>query len=682
MGWTLRYTILAVLAGPLVAVTPARAAQDSPAPVPHATWTDTSYEDLVLGFRVEHSSSHSRVPWNLNWAGPYPPAIAYRESQGAILEVHVRAGSDGDLRNAGFRMARALELPLPRFDGFTETTVGGEPAVSFTAELRERERPPHVHATVLERGGLCYALVAFSKREDRLPWLATDFARRFRLLPHAWFRKDAHPVAVDGPGWLLENGRVEHISVGARVPVGPGWVIHEGGDDFLGLPLASFTVLCLPLDISVRFRSLPMDGVAPEMWGPLAELDFDRRFMRLTEASGFQLAVGGRTLPFSWRQERGPPGSPKRFVLCGILPAEGRMVLMEATHSAVPDPRVPVALRDLAAGIEVLTPDQRRALSQDLAGRREVQFLVGRSGHVRNGVFVNADHRITWRKPSTLWSFTLDPGGRRGTEPLALLRDESGFTSATLRVFVPDTTDTKWSLHERVVDSVRGILGGTVTGKARASTLGSRDAVRTDLRSRVEGIPVRYTILTSNPIARKCYAVSLASRDEPGADEDMERALRGLKFQMEEIPRPGRTARGWDDPVFGYRVAVPAGPFTVEAPAGLTFPEGGTGIAVTAGDEKLVVAACRWAYLEAYLKEDAIERAVALLDREGVATGRFRNRNEVAGIVGDAPSSDRVYPGDPFVRVGTLRRNGILYVVAAAAPGREPAAASWFRFLD
>jgi hypothetical protein len=672
--------VLLLLAAPL------RAAADEPDPVPGAVRDEKAYEDRVLGFRVEHPPAPWKpLPWTIDWAGPLQSVVAYTDPTGALLAVCARDAAGLGLQDNAFRIALSLELAVPRADAMEAAQVGGDAAIVFTSAGKGERRPINARVTVVLKEGVCYALCAWADGKQRLPALAKVLEERFRFLDAGEFRTKEGPPDAEGPGWRLRGGTAEHAFVGVRMPVCAGWRIGAKQTIPKTVALPSMSLECVMLGVEVRLQGVPREEQPWEEIEAAAELDFDLRYQSIKGGTPLSVEMEGRPVDLTWRVAKGRPGGPaatKQYVLCGTLRGDGRLVMIELLHPAMPDPRVPVAVRDVLERVHVLAAEERAALAADLAALPDGQALVAPGAFVRNGAFVHYGHRIVWRKPSPLWSFVPGEPEPGGLDVLAALKDEARYTNARLMFFVPQSTDTKWVLHERVVQVLTHIGLGTATGKPRAASLGSRDAVRSDFRGKFGEIPLRYTLLTTNPIAKKCYALIVVARDEPGADAAVEQAIRGLRFQVEEIPGPRRTTRGWEDPGHGFRVDVPSGPFATATPPVVFAPAGGTVVTVEAGDEKVVVASSVWPRGEPALEKDAVARALALLDPAGVAAGRFAAGEDVPGTLGGTASKDRAYAGTPTIRVSRVRRAGILYVVAASAPGREPAGTSWFRFTE
>jgi len=140
--------------------------------------------------------------------------------------------------------------------------------------------------------------------------------------------------------------------------------------------------------------------------------------------------------------------------LCGTIRGDGRLVMVEILHPTSQDPRVPVAVRDAFERLHVLETEERLALVSALATRPDTQSFVGREEFVRKGVYTSYAHRIVWRKPSPLWTFIPHEMMSDPQHSLAVLQDEEHGTNARLMFFEPDNADTKWTLHQRVVDNV------------------------------------------------------------------------------------------------------------------------------------------------------------------------------------------------------------------------------------
>lgn len=671
----------------LLGAAPLRAApEDEIDPVPGAVRDDKAYEDRVLGFRVEHPPKPWKpLPWTIDWAGPLQSVVAYRDPTGALLAVCARDAAGLGLQDNAFRIALSLELAVPRADAMEAARLGGDPAIVFTSAGKGEGRPINARVTVVLKEGVCYALCAWADGKQRLPALAKVLEERFRFLDAGEFRTREGPPDAEGPGWRLRGGIAEHAFVGVRMPVCAGWRIGARQTMPKTVALPSMSLECVMLGVEVRLQGIPQEGQAWELMEAAAELDFNLRYTSFQGGSPLPVEIEGRSVDMTWRIAKGRPGGPaatKQYVLCGTLRGDARLVMIELLHTAMPDPRVPVAVRDVLERVHVLAAEERTALAADLATRPDGQALVGADAFVRNGAFVHYDHRIVWRKPSPLWSFVPGESKPGELDVLAALKDEARYTNARLMFFVPQSTDTKWVLHERVVQVLSHIGLGTATARPRAASLGSRDAVRSDFRGKFGGIPLRFTLLTTNPIARKCYALVVVARDEPEADAAMEQAIKGLRFQVDEIPGPRRTTRGWEDPGHGFRVDVPSGSFSTATPTVEFAPAGGTVVTVDAGDERVVVASKEWPRGEPSLEKAAVARVLALLDPAGASAGRFAAGEDVPGTLGGMASKDRVYAGNPSIRVSRVRRAGILYVVASSAHGREPAGTSWFRFTD
>ncbi|MCK6481537.1 MAG: hypothetical protein L6R43_15775 [Planctomycetes bacterium] len=686
-----RFTVLAaacLLAAGSPAALPSPAGE--PSPVPGATWDAAGYEDRVLGFRVERPPPPwEHREWNGNWAGPLQAVVAFADPTGALLSVHARDAGDRTLEECAEDIARYLHLAVPAPGDVQPLEVSGEPGLSFpsTGDAQDDSRPYHAAVVVTRKEGVCYALAAFADGKERTPKLSRILLERFRLLPEGDFRRARPPLDVGGPGWRTRGGVAEHAFVGARIHLGPAWRLALDPRIPTGMALPSLNLESRFLGATLRIQAVALEGRTWEQVEAAAMAAFRALYIPPEKETRIRYAVAGGTATLSWwtaRRRPGDGGERRRFVLCGTMRGQERLVILEIQHPRARDPRVPVAIADALERLRILDALERTALVQELSGRPDEQAFVGEGEFVRGGAWTSTAHRIVWRKPSPLWSFL--PRGMMSEpgETLAVLQTEEDGTNARLAHVETLPSDTKGTVHQRVLEVFRVLFPGMSASKTVASSLGSRDSLRTDLQGSLDGIPLRVTLITTVPVSRTVYALVGVSRTEAPSVAALDAAIRGLRFQVDAIPGARRTPRGWEDPGHGFRVLVPPGPFRAEARPVEFAAAGGTVLEFESAGERLVVAAREWPLGEPELEAAAVERVLSILRPPGAAGKGHGAGEEVEGTLAGLPSRDRVLPGSPAIRIARMRVGGVLFVVGASSPagGDAPPALSWFRFLE
>jgi hypothetical protein len=680
-----------VLAAAILAASTASAAP-APAegadPIPGALWDAEGYEDRVLGIRVGRLPAPWKArEWDGNWAGPVAAAVSFAHPSGALLEIHAFDPVGGDAGASAFAACAALGLSPPRPGSLRESEVVGEPAVVFeaTGDPEDRERPYHAFVTLIVKDGVCYAVAAFTHGREAASDAARPLLERFAFLPTGDFRRSRPPFDVEGNGWRVRDGAVEHAFVGVRASLGPGWRLAPESTVPETLAIPSLHLRNSFLGVSVRMRALTFEGSSRGIAEAAADGLVDLEYAPAAKKVTLSCAVGDGKAAFQWRpaRRRITDQGFRQFVLSGTLQGDGRVLLVEFLHPRAPDPRVPAAIRGFLRRMRVLGAEERSALVAAVAAQEDTQAFVGRDEFVRKGVYTSTAHRIVWRKPSAAWAFI--PRGAIGEpgEVIAALQSSSDATCARVLFFEGAVAENKWQLHEAAVAALRESIPGTIASKPYPSTLGSRDGLRTDLRAKVVGIALRFSVFTSNPAARKVYALIAVAPEGPAAAEAIESTMKGLRFQVSEIPGPRRTPKGWLDPAYGFRVDAPAPAVRSEAQAASFLDGGGTLVEVATAEERLVVGAREWPLGEPDLEGAVLPRVLALLDPAGAKAGRFAGGADAEGTLSGLPARVRSWPGSPAVRVAWMRAAGTLYVVgAASAAAEEPTALSWFRLVD
>lgn len=659
--------------------------------IPAATLGPNVYEDSHLGFRLTRPGPE----WSFrtraeDWVGPQPPAISLSDSGGAVLAVYARDSGGRTPAEDCARLAKYIGWAIPRQEDLRPAGLRGEEGLEFDPTGEPEDLPPTARVLLVQRKGRFYALAAFvPKGREDLDALSGALGRGFSFLERHPGGGEAPPVDLEGPGWRVRSGTAEHALVGVRMTLAPGWRYEQAPGMPRQASVYGVNIHCPDLDMGIRIQSFPRTGRTWESAEAAARIHLEEHYLPskdpdtriAADLDGSQAALEWK---FKKRQER-KGEDPSRTTLWTAFRGDERVNTIEVVHARVYDPRIPGAVRDALARTRFLGATERRELAEEFASGPDPQLYVGDTEYLRGGIYGNFRHRLTWKKPSSLWQ--VYPGeliDRGGTTLAEFTLDEAGVI-ARLKSVPTEKGDNKWTFHSRVVKGIQSAVPATEVTKPVPSQLGGRDGVRSTIRFVARDQRLRYLVATTLPLGQEAFLATILTADDDAAEAEIQRVLGGLAFRKQEIPGPRTTATGWEDPRFGFRIDTPPGPFVAKTLPVRFAKEGGTVVLVESGGARLVVAAREWPDGRPALIQAAMDQVLAVLKPGSKPPPAGSGARDGEGVLSGVPCRWKTLEGIPGIRIAHLRRGGALFMVGCSgveSGDSAPSSMAWFRFTD
>jgi len=450
----------------------------------------------------------------------------------------------------------------------------GRPAARLTIEGTLGGMRTSMHYGLVLNGGFAYLLNIGSRQGEQgsagseaLDGLLTAF----ELLPgpvrprsRPWEGRDSR-----GVGWRVRDGRFESVPDRFAARGGGEWGVVAGTDLIQYNPEATVVLVHEETNTSIM---LVTEYVHASDATAVAQAT-QRRLLASTggvlPGESLLLSVDGRGIRFDAVDV---PSAVPHDGYHAVHIEGDRLHQLMVVVPQVARARARQALPDGLSRLELLDPDQVRALAAELAAEPDPETRVGESFSLRRGRFRHYGLGLEWVKPAGYWQLDREELG--GDEVLEASELERGLGLAIRAQ--PMGQDTPATFHVQTVSGLAGVPAGAVLVPRPDRRLAGLSAKHTTMDVESQGTTFRSEVYTfrRNQIGYVVTLTGIGSSLEASPDHAAA-ALAGIRFPAGGLVAAEPSDSGVRDHRMGFALDLPGEGWALQSQDG-PYPEIGS----------------------------------------------------------------------------------------------------------
>ena len=455
---------------------------------------------------------------------------------------------------------------------------------------------------------------------------------------------------LDGLGWRLRDGRLEHGPAALRVTVPADWMVVSEGDLARMNHDAAIGLKSKRDGMYLTVIAEPVNGVSAPAYIASRRASLEG----VWTAQGDPVAMSVGRAPIEMTRAHGQVGFPAELLWGAVVVGQRGYqfsIWFPQASGAQLRPKVPEVL----AAIEFLDARTTATLVSELAAVPDRRVVVGDEFSLRGGVYHDFKHRLRWHQPPGLWRVTVGDEARAINAAIQVQAED--VVGGTYAQVIAEAWDGDLASYEAAVRT-------TITSPITASgdtTVRGRPARYLEWNVDTDAMRLRMRNVLVVDGGRGVQVVAWALIGAWPSASTLSAIADGLEL-LDALPVT-EAGPPYRDHRYGFAVTVPAGWTSTEL--GSSAPPTGTVRRWTRGSSELLVIATFAPNSDDELIVEMAEQNFRQHMAKLVDAAPDRQTTDVAGRPGTRVTWRS---GSGRAELQLVRRGDVMYGVLAVAP--------------